>query len=175
VVFNLLSTCAGYGVMTVASEGGLLGAAIEVEHKVPVPAIVPTMLAPLLFGLSITTELLLVSRVQEGQLRFGELPRPVAYDLRRTAAPILALTAIGTVLLFPLILSSDMSLKFFGLGLSTAVLVDGILVKMALLPAVMRLLGARNWWLPAWLGRVLPHVGLQPRNGVSDGTQPAAR
>ena len=58
-------------------------------------------------------------------------------------------------------LESDRVIKLFGLGLSVAILLDATIVRMLLVPATMELLGDKNWWLPRWLDRILPHVNIE--------------
>ena len=75
-----------------------------------------------------------------------------------TAAALIMVAVFGAFALSP-----DVSLKLIGLGLAAAILVDATVVRMVLVPAVMQLLGDRNWWLPRWLDRVIPEGGLEGR------------
>ena len=108
-------------------------------------------------------EVFLLSRVREECLR-GAATRAsaVTAGLTRTARVITAAAAIMVVVFGALALSPEVFLKLIGLGLATAVLVDATIVRLVLVPAVMQLLGDRNWWMPAWLDRVIPRAELEP-------------
>jgi RND superfamily putative drug exporter len=73
-----------------------------------------------------------------------------------TAAALIMVVVFGAFALSP-----DVSLKLIGLGLASAILVDATIVRMVLVPAVMQLLGDRNWWLPRWLDRLLPKIDVE--------------
>jgi RND superfamily putative drug exporter len=62
----------------------------------------------------------------------------------------------------------DRTVKLFGMGLAVAVLIDATLVRMVLVPATMELLGARNWWIPKWLDRVLPKIDVEGHSHIAD-------
>ena len=74
-----------------------------------------------------------------------------------TAAALIMVTVFGSF-----VLGEATTIKLFGLGLATAIFVDATIVRMVLVPAVMQLLGSRNWWIPRWLERVLPSLDLEP-------------
>jgi putative drug exporter of the RND superfamily len=162
VLFDLLGLLAAYGVTALAARGELLGRLVGIDHPIPVPPDVAVAMVPLVFGLATATDLLFVSRVHEFHLRSGDPGRSVAAGLVWTMVPTLAVGALGAAALLPLVVSSDISLKLLGLGLGSAALLDAVVVKMALLPATMHLLGERSWWLPAWLGRTLPRLDVEP-------------
>jgi RND superfamily putative drug exporter len=67
--------------------------------------------------------------------------------------------------------AQDRGLKLFGLGLAVAVLVDATIVRMILVPATMELLGARNWWIPKWLDKILPHIDVEGSDGLPAGDE----
>ena len=81
--------------------------------------------------------------------------------LAATARVITAAAAIMVVVFGSFLGESDRVVKLFGLGLSVAVLIDATVVRMLLVPATMELLGDRNWWMPGWLGRILPKVHIE--------------
>jgi RND superfamily putative drug exporter len=111
-----------------------------------------------LFGLSMDYEVFLLSRVREEYLRTGDNRTAVADGLANTARVITAAAAIMVTVFGAFVLEDQVFLKLAGLGLATAVFVDATVVRMILVPATMELLGDRNWWLPRWLDRLLPHV-----------------
>ncbi len=160
-VMNLLSIAAAYGVLTAVVQWGWLGHALGFPAHMPVTAWVPLFMFPILFGLSTDYEVFLISRIRE-EYDQGAGTRPaVTRGLARTARVITAAAAIMVCVFSSTLLGGDVQVKQIGLGLGVAVLIDATIVRMVLVPAVMELLGSVNWWLPAWLDRLLP--GAEPR------------
>ncbi len=160
-VMNLLSVSAAYGVMTLASNGGGLSNLIGIDHEVPIAPFMPVMMFAILFGLSMDYEVFLVSRIREEYLKDGDTRRAVADGLAKTARVITAAAAIMVVVFLAFLASSDTFLKLFGIGLASAIFLDATVVRMVLVPAVMQLLGRRNWWIPDWLERILPRLDVE--------------
>ena len=158
VVMNLLSIGAAYGVIVAVFQWGWGASLIGVGKQGPVEAWAPMMLFAVLFGLSMDYEVFLLSRIREYYDRGGDNAVAVADGLAATARVITAAAAIMVVVFAGFVLGVDRSIKLFGLGLATAVLLDATVVRMVLVPATMQLLGDRNWWLPRWLDRILPTV-----------------
>jgi putative drug exporter of the RND superfamily len=165
-IMNLLSVGAAYGVMTLVAKGGTVGELIGIDHEVPVAPFMPVMTFAILFGLSMDYEVFLISRIREEYLKHGDTRRAVADGLAKTARVITAAAAIMVVVFLAFIAAPDVFIKLFGIGLATAVFLDATVVRMVLVPAVMQLLGARNWWIPDWLERILPRLDVE-RGGVS--------
>ena len=161
-VMNLLSVSAAYGVMTLVAQGGAVGELIGIDHEVPVAPFMPVMMFAILFGLSMDYEVFLVSRIREEYLRDGDTRRAVADGLAKTARVITAAAAIMVVVFLAFLAAPDVFLKLFGIGLASAIFLDATLVRMVLVPAVMQLLGDRNWWIPNWLERILPELDVEP-------------
>jgi putative drug exporter of the RND superfamily len=159
-VMNLLSIGAAFGVMALAASGGWLGHLVGIENPTPVPAWLPMMMFAILFGLSMDYEVFLLSRVREEYVRTGDNSRAVADGLASTARVITAAAAIMVTVFGAFVIQDAVFLKLAGLGLATAVFVDATVVRLVLVPATMELLGDRNWWLPRWLDRLLPHVNV---------------
>jgi RND superfamily putative drug exporter len=160
-VMNLLSVCAAYGVMTLVSQGGAVGELIGIDHEVPIAPFMPVMMFAILFGLSMDYEVFLISRIREEYLKDGNTRRAVADGLAKTARVITAAAAIMVVVFLAFVASPEVFLKLFGIGLASAIFLDATLVRMVLVPAVMQLLGARNWWIPEWLERLLPRLDVE--------------
>ena len=165
-IMNVLSIGAAYGVMALAAEGGWLGGLVGIDSATPVPAWLPMIMFAVLFGLSMDYEVFLLSRVREEYLRTGDNRSAVADGLAGTARVITAAAAIMVTVFGAFVLEDAVFLKLAGLGLATAVLVDATIVRMVLVPSTMELLGDRNWWLPRWLDRVLPHVDVEGEQAV---------
>jgi RND superfamily putative drug exporter len=160
-VMNLLSVGAAYGVMTLVAKGGTVGGLIGIDHEVPVAPFMPVMMFAILFGLSMDYEVFLISRIREEYLKDGDTRRAVADGLAKTARVITAAAAIMVVVFLAFLAAPDVFLKLFGIGLATAIFLDATVVRMVLVPAVMQLLGDRNWWIPTWLERILPRLDVE--------------
>ncbi|BCJ33087.1 membrane protein [Actinocatenispora thailandica] len=155
-VMTLLSTLAAYGVLTVVVQWGWFGHALGFATAQPITTWVPLFVFPILFGLSTDYEVFLVSRIREEYDGGADTREAVRRGLASTARIITAAAAIMVLVFLTVLLGDDPAVKQFGLGLAVAVLLDATLVRMVLVPALMELLGAANWWLPRWLDRVLP-------------------
>jgi len=160
-IMNLLSVSAAYGVMTLVAQGGALGQLIGIDHEVPIAPFMPVMMFAILFGLSMDYEVFLISRIREEYLKDGDTRRAVADGLAKTARVITAAAAIMVVVFLAFVASPEVFLKLFGIGLAAAIFLDATLVRMVLVPAVMQLLGPRNWWIPDWLERILPRIEVE--------------
>jgi len=160
-IMNLLSVCAAYGVMTLVAQGGAVGKLIGIDHEVPIAPFMPVMMFAILFGLSMDYEVFLISRIREEYLKDGNTSRAVADGLAKTARVITAAAAIMVVVFLAFVASPEVFLKLFGIGLAAAIFLDATLVRMVLVPAVMQLLGERNWWIPDWLERILPRIDVE--------------
>jgi RND superfamily putative drug exporter len=119
------------------------------------------MLFAIVFGLSMDYEVFLLSRVKEEYDRTGDNASAVADGLAATARVITAAALIMVFVFGSFVLGYDRQLKLFGLGLSVAVFIDATIVRMVLVPATMELLGDRNWWIPAWMNRLLPKIDVE--------------
>jgi putative drug exporter of the RND superfamily len=160
-VMNLLSVSAAYGVMTLVAKGGTVGELIGIDHEVPIAPFLPVMMFAILFGLSMDYEVFLISRIREEYLKHGDTRRAVADGLAKTARVITAAAAIMVVVFLAFLAAPDTFLKLFGIGLASAIFLDATVVRMVLVPAVMQLLGNRNWWIPNWLERILPQLDVE--------------
>jgi RND superfamily putative drug exporter len=160
VVMNLLSIGAAYGVLVAIFQWGWLKGLFGVEPA-PIEPFLPMMLFAIVFGLSMDYEVFLLSRVREEWLRTGDARTSVADGLAATARVITAAAAIMIVVFGSFLLETDRIVKLMGFGLALAVFLDATVVRMLLVPATMELLGARNWWLPRWLDRLLPTINVE--------------
>ena len=161
VIMNLLSIGAAYGVVVAVFQWGWGKNLIGVGKEGPVEAWAPMMLFAIVFGLSMDYEVFLLSRMKEEFDRTGDNATAVADGLAVTARVITAAALIMVCVFSAFILGDDRQLKLFGLGLASAVFIDATVVRMLLVPATMELLGARNWWLPKWLDRLLPKIDVE--------------
>jgi RND superfamily putative drug exporter len=128
----------------------------------------PVMMFAILFGLSMDYEVFLLSRVREEYVASGDSRGSVVQGLSSTARVITSAALIMISVFGAFVLGDDPNGKLFGVGLAVAVLIDATLVRMVLVPASMSLLGKANWWLPAWLDRLLPHLDLEGGPGIAE-------
>jgi RND superfamily putative drug exporter len=106
-------------------------------------------------------EVFLLSRIREEYDRTGDPKLSVADGLAATARVISAAAAIMVVVFGGFVFGDNRAIKLFGTGLAIAVLLDATLIRMLLVPATMELLGAKNWWMPRWLERILPRINVE--------------
>jgi RND superfamily putative drug exporter len=161
-VMNLLSAAASFGVLVAVFQWGWAAAAIGVDKRGPVESIMPVLLFPVLFGLSMDYQVFLLTRIHEAWLRHGDNRRAVRDGLAATGGTITAAALIMIVVFAAFMLEDNRDIKEFGLGLAAAVLLDAVVIRSAIVPALMLLLGRSNWWFPRWLDRVLPRISVEP-------------
>jgi RND superfamily putative drug exporter len=159
-VMNLLSVGAAYGVLVMVFQWGWGARLIGLESTVPILSFIPLFMFAILFGLSMDYEVFLLSRVREEYLRTGDNDEAIVRGLSSTARTITSAALIMVLVFGGFVLGPDPLTKMMGLGLATAIAVDATIVRLALVPATMKLLGRANWWLPAWLDRLLPGAGM---------------
>ena len=160
VIMNMLSIGAAYGVIVAVFQWGWFGNILGVEPA-PIEPFIPMMLFAILFGLSMDYEVFLLSRMKEEYERTGDPVNSVADGLAATAKVITAAAAIMIVVFGSFVLEDNRVITLFGLGLATAIAIDATLVRMLIVPSTMELLGARNWWLPRWLDRIIPNLRIE--------------
>jgi putative drug exporter of the RND superfamily len=160
VVVNMLSVGAAYGVIVAVFQWGWLGGLIGVGATGPIDPWIPLMMFTILFGLSMDYEVFLLSRIREEWRRTGDNSTAVADGLAKTARVITAAAAIMICVFGSFVIGDSLHvLKVFGLGLAAAIFIDATLVRMVLVPSIMEVLGRANWWMPAWLDRIVPNLG----------------
>ena len=157
VLMNLLSIGAAYGVMVAVFQWGRAGHLIGVTAA-PIEPWAPMMLFAIVFGLSMDYEVFLLSAIREHYDATGDNASSVTAGLASTARVIAAAATVMVVVFGSFLVSDARSLKEIGLGLAVAIAIDATIVRVVLVPATMELLGRANWWLPAWLERLLPRV-----------------
>ena len=160
-VMNLLSIGGAYGVLVVVFQWGWGSSLLGLEGPTPITSIIIVIMFPILFGLSMDYEVFLLSRIREEYVRTGDNAESVARGLAGTGRVITSAALIMIAVFLSFVASPVPSLKMLGLGLAVAILIDATIVRMVLVPATMALLGKANWWLPAWLDRVLPHLTVE--------------
>jgi RND superfamily putative drug exporter len=155
-VLNLLSISAALGAMTLVFQHGWFGV-----QPGPIEAFLPVLIFAIVFGLSMDYEVFLVSRIHEEWERTKDHALAVREGLASTGKVITAAGAIMIVVFGAFMLSADRMLQQFGLGLAVAILMDALVIRCLIVPAVMQLFGKWAWWMPAPLARRLPKVALE--------------
>ena len=136
----------------------------------PIDTFLPVMMFAILFGLSMDYEVFLITRIHEEYLKCGDNRTAVRNGLAATGKTITAAALIMILVFGAFILGGIRVIKEFGLGLAGGILIDALIIRMAVVPSVMILLGKSNWWFPKWL-EWLPHVIVEPEE-AADSTPP---
>ena len=167
-LFNLLSIAAAYGVVVAVFQDGIGASLIGADAGIPIISFLPVMLFAILFGLSMDYNVFLLGRIHEAYDE-GDGPREsVIHGMGRIGKVVVFAGLIMAAVFLSFVTGSDVIGKMFGLGLGLAILIDVLVVRMVIAPAVVMLLGDRAWWLPDWLDRLLPNVSLE---GHQDGVE----
>ncbi len=160
-VMNLLSVTAAYGVLTLIFQHGHGASLVGLDHPVAIVSFVPLMMFAVLFGLSMDYEVFLMSHVQEAYKKSGDNAQAVVMGLATSGKVITSAALIMVSVFASFVLNGDPTVKQFGVGLAVAVALDATIVRCLLVPALMVLMQRANWWLPAWLDRILPRVDIE--------------
>jgi RND superfamily putative drug exporter len=173
-VMNMLSAGAAFGVVTAVFQFGWGAGLLGIDKTGPIETFLPVLMFPILFGLSMDYEVFLISRIYEEWHRRGDNREAVRHGLAATGRTITAAALIMVLVFGAFALGGERIIALFGVGLASAVLLDAVIVRSALVPAVMIVLGKRNWWLPAWLERRIPHLNVEGSAGRELQLGPAA-
>jgi RND superfamily putative drug exporter len=160
-VFNLLSILAAYGLVVAVFQNGWGSSLLGVDGEVPIVSFVPLFMFAILFGLSMDYNVFLQSRIREEYHRGARPRESVVLGFARVGRIIMAAGAIMAAVFLGFVSDPEVVVKMIGLGLAAAILIDVLVVRMVVAPAVVTLLGDRAWRLPAWLDRVLPRISLE--------------
>ena len=155
VLLNLLAIGATYGLLVIVFKYGVGADLLGLYEFDQVEAWIPIFLFAMLFGLSMDYEVFLVSRMREYWDEGLSNEEAVAQGLERTGRIVTAAAIVMVAAFAGFAAGSIVGLQEFGLGLAFAILIDATLVRAVLVPALMRLFGRYNWWLPASVARVL--------------------
>jgi RND superfamily putative drug exporter len=124
-------------------------------------SLLPVLLVGILFGLAMDYQVFLVTRMREDYTHGASAQEAVVTGVRHGARVISAAAVIMISVFGGFILSDDVLVKSIGFALAFGVLIDAFVIRMTIVPAVMSLLGNAAWWLPRWLGRILPRVDVE--------------
>ncbi|WP_030376793.1 MULTISPECIES: MMPL family transporter [unclassified Streptomyces] len=170
----LLSLGAAFGVLVAVFQWGWAADLLGIEQTGPVMSLMPILIIGIVFGLAMDYEVFLVSRMREAYVH-GAAPGEAIVAGFRHSGRVVAAAAIIMISVFGGFVGiSTPTIQTMGVGLASAVAFDAFVVRMAIVPAVMALLGHRAWWLPRTLGRVLPNVDIEGEALGGHGPAPAA-
>ncbi|MEV6115699.1 MMPL family transporter [Streptomyces sp. NPDC052109] len=170
----LLSVLAALGAVVAVFQWGWMSGLMNVEQTGPVMSMMPIFMVGVVFGLAMDYEVFLVTRMREAYVH-GEKPSQAVVTGFRYGARVVTAAAVIMIAVFSgFIGSSEAMIKMIGFGLAIAVFFDAFIVRMAIVPAVLALLGKRAWWLPKWLDRALPNVDIEGE-GLRTQTDPERR
>jgi RND superfamily putative drug exporter len=160
VLMNLLTSAAAFGTAVAVFQHGYGARLFGVERTGFLQVILPLFAFALVFGLSMDYEVFMLSRMREEWDRTGDNRHAVRAGITRTARVITAAAAIMVVVFAAFMFTRDLEIKQMGFMLGLAVLIDATIVRLLLVPALMRLMGSWNWWLPGRLDRILPRLSV---------------
>ncbi|RZT27593.1 RND superfamily putative drug exporter [Kribbella sp. VKM Ac-2569] len=175
----LLSVLAALGSVVLVFQHGVLGGLLGVEQTGPIMSAVPIFMIGVVFGLAMDYEVFLVSRKREAFVH-GQTPHAaIETGMRQSARVVVAAALVMMGVFAGFVTEQDAFIKMLGFALAAAVLFDAFVVRLAIVPAVMALLGHHAWWLPRRLDRILPAVDVEgaglarPSHGrLEPGTKP---
>jgi RND superfamily putative drug exporter len=156
VVLNLVSLAAAYGIIVFIFQQGHGAQAIWGVHATQsiIPWI-PLMIFAFLYGLSMDYEVFMLSRMREAYDETGDTPRAIALGLARTGKLVTSAALVLMFAFFVLSTGPGVDIKQFGIGLAAGIIFDATVIRALLVPALMRLIGRWNWWLPGWAAKPL--------------------
>src|SRR5690606_28982484 len=167
-LMNLLAAAASFGVLVAVFQGGWGLDLLALGTESPIPAFLPIIMLSLLFGLSMDYQVFLVSRMHEEWVHTRDNARAVRVGLAETSRVINSAALIMMCVFLAFVLSGDYGAAMAGVGLAAAVALDAFILRTALVPAAMHLLGRANWWLPAALDKRLPHLAVEPAQSTPE-------
>jgi putative drug exporter of the RND superfamily len=169
VLFSLLSLAAALGITVAVFQFGWFADLIGLQNTGPIFPFLPIMVFAILFGLSCDYQVFLVSRMHEEWLHTHDNHKAIRRGLAGSGRVVAIAALIMTSVFAAFVLGNDQTVKLFAVALSSAVLLDAFVVRLILVPALMTVIGPRNWWLPGWLDRLLPHVSVESDEDIAAG------
>ena len=157
----LLTIVASFGAVVLVFQKGVLAGLFGVSQTGPLISLLPVLIIGVIFGLAMDYQVFLVSRMYEA-ISHGASARDAVRDGFRQSARVITAAALIMISVFAgFILPDDPIIKSIGLAFAVGILIDAFLIRMTLIPALMTLLGARAWWLPRWLNRLIPNLDIE--------------
>ncbi|MFF1273034.1 MMPL family transporter [Streptomyces marokkonensis] len=157
----LLSVAAALGAVVAVFQWGWLAGVFGVDQPGPIMSMMPIFMIGVVFGLAMDYEVFLVTRMREAYVHGSSAAESVITGFAHGGRVVAAAAIIMISVFSGFIMENDDMIKMMGFGLAIAVLFDAFVVRMAIVPAVLALLGTKAWWLPKWLDRLLPNVDVE--------------
>ena len=175
ILLNCLSVAAAYGILVLVFQHGVGKGLLGFTDTSGISPVIPLLLFVILFGLSMDYHVFVVSRIRERFHRGATMDEAISDGIRSTAGVVTSAAVVMVCVFGVFATLSLLFFKQFGVGLAAAILIDATIVRGVLLPATMKLLGTRNWYIPAWL-EWLPHFdhGELEIDDLPDTEQPPA-
>ena len=167
-----LSALAAFGALVAVFQWGWLQGLVGLDRTGPTASFLPVIVLSILFGLSMDYEVFLASRIREEYVKGGDARKAVRNGVTGVGRVIVAAAIIMGVVFWAFVLTDDRTVKSFGLGLGVAILLDALVVRMLLVPAVMHLLGDKAWYMPRWLDKVLPRLTIEAPEEPEEPAEP---
>lgn len=172
VVLNLLTFLVSLGLITAVFQWGWGRTLIGVDNSAPIESFIPLILFAVLFGLSTDYEVFLVTRIREEYDRSGDAHEAVTRGLGSTGRVIASAALIMASVFLSFVTNPQILVKMIGLGLGLGILIDGLVVRMVVVPSILQMMGRAAWWFPRWLDRILPRVAIDGPPSPGDDEPP---
>jgi RND superfamily putative drug exporter len=160
IAMNLLSVGAAYGLLVLVFQKGIGNELLGLRAAETIDAWVPLFLFAVLFGLSMDYQVFLLSRIRERYTQTGDTDAAISFGIGSTARLITGAALIIIAVFWGFAMGDTIAFQQMGFGIAVALLIDATIVRSVLVPAAMKLLGDRNWYLPSWLAW-LPDVHVE--------------
>ncbi|HEU5265943.1 MAG TPA: MMPL family transporter, partial [Jatrophihabitans sp.] len=157
----ILSVLAALGAVVAVFQWGWLASLLGVHQTGPIMTLMPIFMVGIIFGLAMDYEVFIATRIREAHVHGDEPRQAIVSGFRASARVVVAAALIMTAVFSGFIGADNALIKMIGFGMAVAVLFDAFIVRIALVPAALALLGKAAWWMPRWLDRVLPRVDVE--------------
>ncbi|MEU5153593.1 MMPL family transporter [Glycomyces sp. NPDC021274] len=157
----MLSVFAALGALVAVFQWGWMAELFNVDQPGPIMSMMPILMIGLVFGLAMDYQIFLVTRVREAYVHGADPKRAIVEGYGHSSRVVVAAALIMISVFAAFIFSGEAMIAAMGFGLAAAVIFDAFVVRMAIIPAVMALIGRGSWWIPKWLDRILPNVDVE--------------
>lgn len=162
ILTTIISLCASYGVLVLVIQEGYLHHLLNFEPQGMLDISLLIIIFCALFGISMDYEVFLLTRIKEYYEQTADNTKSIEFGIERSSKIITSAAIIVILICFSFMSADILMVKAFGLGIAIAVFVDAFIIRTVLVPATMALLKKWNWYLPKWLGKILPKIAFDP-------------
>ncbi|MBO3732177.1 MMPL family transporter [Glycomyces niveus] len=157
----MLSVFAALGALVAVFQWGWMAELFNVDQPGPIMSMMPILMIGLVFGLAMDYQIFLVTRVREAYVHGADPKQAIVEGYGHSSRVVVAAALIMISVFAAFIFSGEAMIAAMGFGLAAAVIFDAFVVRMAIIPAIMALMGRGSWWIPKWLDRILPNVDVE--------------